>query len=345
MILIEPKVSIIITNVFNTIYLIRCLESISNIDYTNYEVIVVDCLTQNIKEDLKEFSDVVIVHFDHDIGPAMQHNIGIEYSDKESKYVAFLDNDTIVDINWLKNAIDLMKIDSNIGIVGCKICDLENKKMIQCLRPICDIYGFTYNECVGMIDNGQFESSSERFAVSACSMICRKDLLEIVEGFDSKFFIFVDDIDICWRSQLIGFKVVENPKAIVYHKGGGTKDGGYLKESRITTTGKRIYYRERNTLRMLLKNYEVMTLVKILPIYFTISFAEVVVLIFIGRIDLIENYLQAVKWNIANIKDTCAERIKINKLRKMNDKILIKKLIHYSLKIRIFKDFGVPNIR
>jgi SAM-dependent methyltransferase len=88
-------------------------------------------------------------------------------------------------------------------------------------------------------------------------MLIRKSVLQKTGTFDEVFFAYMEEIDLCWRIHLQGFRVIYVPTSLVYHI------GGYSLDQRVL---KRMYLNHRNSMIMLLKNYSLRRLLPLLPI-------------------------------------------------------------------------------
>jgi len=239
-----PKVSVIITNYKGLNYLRKCLEAVLKSDYPLFEIVVVDCLSHKIKEWIREkYSTVKIVHFDYDIGPAAQHNVGVNNADSNSKYLVFLDNDTEVDPMWLKELVKVMESDPKIGAAQSKLM-LNDRSFMDSAGGYLDRYGYVYERGHGEADLGQYDKIDHIFYAKGASMIIRRDIFEKVGRFDEEFFIYYDETDLCWRIWLHGYRVVFVPQSIVYHAVSATIGGNW----------KLVYFENRNRILTLIKN-------------------------------------------------------------------------------------------
>ena len=103
--------------------------------------------------------------------------------------------------------------------------------------------------------------------------------------FDSKYYAFYEDADFCWRTWIYGYDVVYAPKSFIYHKIGGT----------IKNQEHRLYLTEKNRLRTLLKNYELKSLIRILPGYYIKRFNKIWELKNVVRLGFIFSSLPFIK--------------------------------------------------
>ena len=93
-------------------------------------------------------------------------------------------------------------------------------------------------------DRGQYDTAREVFWASGAAFCCRADLFHAMGGFDGDFFAHMEEIDLCWRMQLAGYKIMSEPKSVVYHLGGGTLPN---------ESPNKLYLNYRNNLAMLYK--------------------------------------------------------------------------------------------
>ena len=321
-----PKVSIVVINAKGIQHLDICLKSVLKTDYANYEVIVVDCLTSGIEKWIKtNYPQVKALHFDVDVGPSAEHNVGVEHADPNSRYVAFLDNDTEVDPNWLYESIKVMEFDPTIGAVQCKLLSMFNRNVIDDAGGLVDRLGYSYPRGRGDIDSGQYDHMDELlYASGAASIYRRRAINEVsVNGclFDPSYFIFSDDIDVGWRTTLGGYRIVYVPTSKVFHKSGGTtpRSGGKFSSNVV-------FHVTKNKISMLIKNYNFWNMLKYLS--FQLSFVLVRFVVTLRwRIDHSFSTLKAMMWSLKNFKTIWKSRLVIqNRIRKIPDSHVMKYL-------------------
>ena len=210
----QPQVSIIIANYNGRDLLQKCLESLSNVNYKNLEIIVVD---NNSTDDSVEFvtknhPSIILVKLDKNKGFAEPNNIGAKIA--KGQFLLFLNNDTIVTENFISEMINAIITDKKIAI--CQSLLLKPNGDIDSSGDFLDDLGVVYNSKT-KIDHIR-EISSARGA----SMLIRANIFEKLHGFDEKFFVSFEDVDLCWRAWILGYRTLMIPTSIVYHSAGST---------------------------------------------------------------------------------------------------------------------------
>lgn len=148
------------------------------------------------------------------MGFARAVNEGIKAS--KSKYVMFLNNDTKLDKNCLRRLVD--SLDSNKGIcaVAPKIVSFLKSDIIDSAGDMMNVVGQAFHRGRGE-KASKWDKPGEVFLCTAGACLYRKKAFPKVGLFDESFFIYSEDVDWCFRAQLIGCKFWYEPKAIVYH--------------------------------------------------------------------------------------------------------------------------------
>lgn len=212
------EVSVIIPN-FNGYDLLNdCLSSIFKQSFKNYEVILVDNNSTDFSLDfiLKNFPKVRIVKLKKNYGFAKAINEGVKLS--KSKYVVFLNNDTYVDFNYLKNLINCAKSHSEIISINPKILNFYNRKSIDGVGILINEVGQAKSIGWKEKDLGQYEEEQYIFgATGGASLFKRLDFIK-VGLFDESYFMYCEEVDFAFRAQFLGYKSIYCPKAVVYHK-------------------------------------------------------------------------------------------------------------------------------
>ncbi len=334
----NPLVSIIIVNWNGLRYLKNCFDSIINQNYENYEIVFVDngSTDKSIEYIKANYPSTIIIKNNTNLGFAEANNIGVHKS--RGEYLFLLNNDAWVEKNTIQELISTYSKVDNLGIVGCKILNPDGT--IQDLGNKIDILGYP----IGINKEITDELITNLFFVSGCALFMKKELFNILNGFDERYFMFMEETDLCWRARLLGYKIVTNRNAQVFHYGGGSIVGGIKKGKRYTTHINRIYLRERNTLNMLLKNLESKNLVFRISLNLFLNLAECGFFIFMLKPKVSFVYIRAFWWNILNLKGTMKKRRSIQLFRKVKDSDLKEFIQDKIVKLSLIKTIGIPNV-
>lgn len=196
------------------------------------------------------FSSVKIIQNKNNDGYAKGYNEALQYVDEP--ILCLLNNDVAVTPNWLEPVIALFKQESNTTIIQPKILDYKQKDYFEyagAAGGFIDKLGYPY--CRGRIfntiekDNAQYNDSHNIFWASGACLFIRKEIFNKLDGFDESFFAHMEEIDLCWRANNLGYNVKYIGTSVVYHLGGST-----LKNTNPNKT----YLNFRNSLFTLVKN-------------------------------------------------------------------------------------------
>ncbi len=222
-------VSVVILNWNGKHWLEAFLPSVSSSTYPQLDIIVIDnASTDDSVEFLHSTYPAVKVYiWDQNYGFTEGYNKVLPYLD--TPYFVLLNSDVEVRENWIEPLVNLMESDANIIAVQPKILSYHEKHLFEYAGAAGGfIDKFAYPFCRGRLfdeleeDKGQYELPLEVFwASGACSML-RTSLVRKIGLFESRFFAHMEEIDFCWRAHNLGYKVMCEPKSVVYHVGGGT---------------------------------------------------------------------------------------------------------------------------
>ena len=326
-----PKVSIILVNYNGLRWLKLFLSRLLLTNYPEFEIVVVDnASSDDSVHYLKENFNVQVVNLQENKGFAVGNNIGAKHS--TGRILAFLNNDMEVNSDWLMQAVIKLTLDNSIGLVQCKIMRYDRKDVIDCLGVSVDRYNLALRIGHGEVDQGQYDDLKEIGAADGGAMVIWKDLFERIGGFDSTYFMYGEDADLCWRARLNGFKILPATSSIVYHVGSAT--------SKLSSSGEWnpspffAFHLTKNYVYCWLKNFSTKTILIYWPIVLFMvlgmSFFEVIR----GRKVVGVSHLKGLVWNIRNLKLVLRERRSIQRLRKtshLNDDVFfVKNLIEDS---------------
>lgn len=218
----KPKVAIVIVNWNKKDYLLNLLNSLRNIDYENYEIIVVDnASTDGSSEAIRhQFPNIHTIVNPQNIGGTGGFNTGMRYALQKGgyKYIWLLDNDVQVENNTLNELIIAMENDRRIGIAGSRIVDTERRDITveagAFIRwDTIDVRPLFRNKKSLDVEN-EIEDVDY---VAVCSALIKISALDNVGLMDERFFFFWDDMDWGLQFKENGYRVVAVLNSIVYH--------------------------------------------------------------------------------------------------------------------------------
>lgn len=322
----NPTVSIIIANYNGEAYIQTCLQAVLKTAYDNFDVIVVDDgSTDTSKEIIKKIAlsnkKITFLENKKNIGLSRSRNKAIQKS--HSEILIFLDNDTQVTPSWVKNIIKVLCFDKKIGGVQSKLVEFDKRDTIQLVgTKLIPYTGWSVPLGRGA-KKEKFKRPIKIIGIGAAFAV-KREVVDTIGLFDQHMVYFNEDLDYSWRIWIAGWKVLLAPESIVYH---WTKSPNMRKNTNSTL--ERIYYNMcRNSVRSMLKNYEINSLLYYFPINILILvFRATLVLIKRKDISSLRGTFRSLFWNTTHILDTLKERGNIQKVRKLSDKILYNEIM------------------
>lgn len=260
-------ITVIIIGYNTCLYLDDCLNSLLHQTAKIEEIIYIDnnSVDTSVKYVEMNFPMVKIIQNSSNFGYAKAANQGIELA--KGDYIMILNPDMILEPAYLTNALLALEINAKTAAVGGKIykydCFLNDTPKIIDTTGLVALRSRRFLDIgAALNDNKTFERPAEIFGVSGnCPLFRKTALMDAKIGeeyFDEHFFMYKEDVDLCWRLRLFGWSFSYTPYAIGYHKRGtGVKNRMGLKNS--VKTRKELndfqkYYSFKNHQLMLLKN-------------------------------------------------------------------------------------------
>lgn len=334
----HPLVSVIITNYNGKKYLKNCVDSLKKQTYNNLEIILADDGSSDGSVDFirQNYPEVILSINEKNSGLSITSNNGAQKA--KGKYLLFYNNDTISFPDFIKEMIKVAEASEKTGIV-CPIQlpykPEDDAKMGEAQKDIgvgSDIYGYI---CLA-------KDAGHIFYPDAAIFI-RRDLFDKIGGFDPDFFLYGEDMDICWRVHLLGYKISPAPKAKFRHDSFCAQSEG----GKFQTTIRRRYLVERQVINKMFKYYRWKTLIWLLPKFFMFYMAEsfyFLIVKFNPRM-FYEVYVKAIFWNMSKIKTIRKNRKYIQSIRKVSDKYILYLMYPKYRKLEVARSFGCPDVK
>lgn len=226
----KPQLSIIITSYKNPNLLRLCIKSLKkNVKDVEYEIIVCDGNTEEQTYDLmrEEFPKIKFVPSSRNGGFAFLVNQGLDVA--EGNYFFVINADIIIKNNSVKELLDFLKNNSDVGMVGPKLINFDNSVQPSCFRFYTlslILYRRTFLRRFSFAEKKLNSFLMEDFNktkileadwIMGSAMMISKESLKKVGKVDKRFFMYFDDVDWCWRFWENNLKIVHYPLAEVYH--------------------------------------------------------------------------------------------------------------------------------
>ena len=265
----NPKIAVVILNWNGSEDTLECLESLRQIAYSNYSIIIVDNASSDdslerirkycrgeievkssffkysrrnkpvetieyTKEESEKtelnFREITLIKNDKNYGFAEGNNIGIRYglNNLDLDYILLLNNDTVVKHNFLGELIKISESNPHIGFVSPKTYyyDFNNKQnVINFAGGSLNMFkGQSQSIGVNEVDNGQYDQiKTVEYGEGSCLLI-KREVLEKIGLFDTKYFAYWEEADLCTRGNKAGYRSVYVPKAKIWHKVSASTD-------------------------------------------------------------------------------------------------------------------------
>lgn len=254
------KIFVVILNFNGWEDTIKCLKSLAKIKSSKeftVEILVIDNASKNesVEKIRAAIPDVNMIENPINTGFSGGCNEGMRYAlDNGADYVLLLNNDTVVDSNFIEEMYKASK-PAEIGGVVPKIYfekgneyhkdkykDKDLGKIIWYAGGIMDWKNLIgHNRGVDEVDEGQFDTEGITELATGCCFLIKAEILKQVGVFDDKYFLYYEDADLCERIKKAGYKIMYQPKAIIWHKNAGSSGSGSVLQDYYITRNRLLF--------------------------------------------------------------------------------------------------------
>jgi GT2 family glycosyltransferase len=235
----EPKVVIVVLNWNGKRVTAKCFESLKAIDYSNYEILLVDNGSTDGSQQYfrAQYPEIVLLENEVNLGFAEGNNVGIRHAmNGRADYVLLLNNDTLVHAKFLSELVHVAERDSSIGFVGPKIYyrDWHGQRDVIAFAGGCvNLWiGKARNIGEGEKERGQYEEIKEVSYLQGSCLLVKREVVQRVGLLDSTLFAYWEETDWCMRGRHAGYASVFVPSAKIWHEvaasTGGVRSRYYL---------------------------------------------------------------------------------------------------------------------
>jgi GT2 family glycosyltransferase len=330
-----PRVTVVVVTFNCAAFIDKTLESLADHHESTLELVVVDNASSDttLAVVAERFPSATLIALDQNVGFAEANNIGAGRATGE--YLFLLNPDAWIEGDTIDRMTAVLDSNVQIGVLGTKV--LHPDGSIQDAGNKLDRLGFPVPQRPTLgkgIDR-------DIFFASGCGFMTRRADWDRLGGFDGRLFMFCEEVDYCWRMQLIDKDIAIADGITIWHAGGATLSGGYAKgEGGHTTNPRRIYLRERNTLAMFLANASPLELTGML-VAWALNVPEALGFLAMRRFDLARQYPRALAWNARNLGGTLRRRRHVQAAVARRRR-RVRGWARGSGKLRVLRNSGIP---
>ncbi|WP_221467865.1 glycosyltransferase [Saccharopolyspora phatthalungensis] len=260
-----PLVSVIVVNYRGADDTMTCLRALrEELDYPSdrLEVICVDNASgDGSAEQIRAAApEVRLIESDTNLGFAGGCNLAARNAG--GQVLAFLNNDAKPDRAWVRAAVAVLRSEPTVGAVASKVLDWEGRH-IDFVDGGLTWFGMGYKRHAGEVDDGSHDAARDVLFGTGSALFVRAELFAALDGFDERFFMFYEDVDLGWRLNLRGWRVRYEPRSLTFHR--------HHASMAEVSSAREHYLLERNALAALYKNVSDETLAKALPAAMALS--------------------------------------------------------------------------
>lgn len=228
---VNQSVTVIVLNWNGRELLEDCLGSLEKVDYNHFNVLVVDngSTDNSVEYVTSTFPNVDILELNENLGFAAGNNVGFKHAvlAYNMKFVIFLNNDTIVDENFIKPLL-LPFNDLTVGQTAPKIFYESEKEKIWYAGGKVNLWtGNIFHEGIRKIDTERFKKNKNTDYATGCCFCIKTSDFEKLNGFDESFSMYGEDVDLSLRVMKSGKNVFFIPESKIYHKVSASIGGAF----------------------------------------------------------------------------------------------------------------------
>lgn len=288
-----PLVSIVLVNYNQPWLTIECLQSLQNLDYPNWEVIVVDNGSTTAWRPIQEaFPQVPLLVSDQNLGFAGGNNMAL--SKAKGEYLFFLNNDTTVEPNVVSTLVHFLQSHPDCGLVSPRIHYAEPPFLIQYAGSTPINRMTIRNKGIGwkQADIGQYRDERQTEHIHGAAMMMPRKVLNEVGPMREDYFLYYEELDWTERTKRAGYTIWYCGTSCIWHK----ESAATGHESPL-----KVFYLNRNRLLFARRNYKPLEVASAWLFYSMVSLpVHLLKYLIKGRFDLAKALVSAYVWNLSH---------------------------------------------
>ena len=257
-----PKVEVLVLAYKSKDYISPCLQSLLDQDWPDLEITVLDNASGDGTADFvrQHFPSIEVLESKTNLGFAAGHNVLFERS--RADFTVLLNHDAVARRNFVSELVAAATALPQGACFGAKMLMRRCPTILNSTGIVMNESGFAADRDIGRPDRNPSVEPERVFAVCGGALLMRNEVLRQIGGFDPTFFMYVEDVDWCWRARLAGHEIYYVPSAVCVHDWHGdlaarSRPKAVEAEAVVAAReGHRRFMVEKNRLQAVYKNYE-----------------------------------------------------------------------------------------
>lgn len=246
-------------------YIAPCLQSLLDQDWPDLKITVLDNASGDGTGDFvrAKFPSIEVLDSEENLGFAAGHNV--LFARSTADHVVLLNHDAIARRDFVRELVAAAQALPNGAAFGAKMLMRRCPTIVNSTGIVMNESGFAADRDIGKRDVGISQAPERVFAVCGGAMLLRGSVLREIGGFDPTFFMYVEDVDWCWRARIAGHEAFYVPSAVCVHDwhgdmaaaaGASKAKAPQSEDAKAELEGRRRFMVERNRLLAVRKNYD-----------------------------------------------------------------------------------------
>lgn len=319
----DAHVTIVLPTHNSRIFLDQCLQSLTRLDYPQYDLLAVD---DGSSDDTvgylhQHYPQVRVIQLPKQSGHSKACNTGILGTD--ARYVYIVEHHTIVTPDALSRLMDVILADEKAAICYSRQINMYNDQLVV-VEGKRNAHYAVNQQCDRQVLNADRWCEDARpvdvTSAGTFSYLIDKEKFQTLDYFDEDYFIHINDYELTLRTKAAGWKCYYVPDSVTYHRSFVQTASSYNFRGGRTYPAFRTFYISRNRWLLMLSYYEVKTLLLLGP---ALLIYEILTIIFAMRRGVFGAYLKAMGWLCAHPGMILKKRRTIQRLKKVKDSALL----------------------